>query len=148
MAGLSRAIPCPFRMPPAWPAGVGFQAKQKFVVTYTSPFARTLMLIQICSGSRCRSRLRCGVVLLQIYCRKVYILNSTRMYMYEPNYPFKMYVYSNDDLLMIYHRFADFGHDEADELASCVCIAFDDEYYDWLKDVTRTQARNDYNAEW
>jgi hypothetical protein len=48
MAGLSRAIPCPFRMPPAWPAGVGSQAKQKFVVTYTSPFARTLMLIQIC----------------------------------------------------------------------------------------------------
>lgn len=67
MAGLSRAIPCPFRMPPAWPAGVGLAVKQKFVVTYTSPFAPTLMLIQICSGSRCRSRLRCGVVLLQIY---------------------------------------------------------------------------------
>jgi len=30
---LTRAIPCPFRMPPAWPAGVGLAVKQKFVVT-------------------------------------------------------------------------------------------------------------------
>lgn len=29
------------------------------------------MLIQICSGARCRSRLRCGVGLLQIFYRQV-----------------------------------------------------------------------------
>lgn len=84
MAGLSRAIPCPFRMPPAWPAGVGSQAKQKFVVTYTSPFTPTPVLIQICSGARCYSRLRCGVGLLQIYYerhRNVYKGKGRRLYM-------------------------------------------------------------------
>ena len=86
MAGLSRAIPCPFRMPPAWPAGVGSQAKQKFVVTYTSPFTPTPVLIQICSGARCYSRLRCGVGLLQIYYERhknVYKGKGRRLYMDE-----------------------------------------------------------------
>ncbi len=49
----------------------------------------------------------------------------------EPTYPFKMWVYNNQDLLMMIHRFKDFGH-EAEVISDCVCIAFDDEDYTWL----------------